>query len=169
MEAYNVSKPIFHTETALLCPEYNERLCDPPIDDFYESQADYIIRTFFQNWANDIFGTVWYQLEGPGWRFSGLLNEDGSPKRVYQAMDFLMSKLKGGILYGVVVEYQNLEGYEVRVGDKKVWILWTEDTEAHTINLPSDVMNVYDKYGSVIIPYEDEITIFSPVYLEMNR
>jgi hypothetical protein len=89
MSTYNFDKPIFHTEGALLCPEQNPTDCDPPDEGFFDSQADYAIRMYVRNWANSVSGTIWYQLEGPGWRYGGLLDENQMPKPVFQAIDFL--------------------------------------------------------------------------------
>ena len=89
MESYNIDKPIIHTEGSLICPEWNPGDCSPPGEDFFEHQADYVVWMYVRNWANGLFGTIWYQFEGPGWRYAGLLDEDQNPKPVYEALLFL--------------------------------------------------------------------------------
>ena len=84
---YGVDKPLVINETALLCSGGTS--CSPPVPAFYEMQADYLVRAFTRGLSENILGYSWYTLEGEGWRYSGLLHSDGSPKPVYTAYQVL--------------------------------------------------------------------------------
>jgi len=80
MASYGVDKPLMHTEGSLLCSVSSPAYCDPPGDAFFEAQADYVVWLYVRNWAEGLIGTIWYQFEGPGWRYSGLLDERQQPR-----------------------------------------------------------------------------------------
>lgn len=168
MADYGYYKPIMHTEGSLICPEWQPDLCDPPGAAFYEAQADYVVWLFVRNWAADMLGTVWYQFEGPGWRYSGLLDENQNPKPAYHALDFLAEELEHASYQGTVTQFAALRGYEFSDPGKRVWVLWAPDEEPQDISLPADVTRVYDKYGNDITPAGDTVTVSSPIYLELS-
>jgi hypothetical protein len=166
---FGITKPLMHTESALLCPEWNKLLCNPPVDDFYEKQADYLVRLFIRNWAAGIIGTIWYQYEGPGWRSSGLVNSDGSPRPASTALKYLTNELDQSIFNRAVTQYLYLQGYEFIKYGMNVWVLWAADEKMHTIELPNNTLNVYDKYGNPIIPEDRKISVLSPIYVELGQ
>ena len=166
---YGITKPLMHTESALLCPEWNKLLCNPPVDDFYEKQADYLVRLYIRNWAADIYGTIWYQFEGPGWRYSGLVNADDSPRPAYTALKYLTNELDQSVFNRTVTQYSYLQGYEFIKYSMNVWVLWAADENVHTIELPNNTLNVYDKYGNPIIPKDRKISVLSPIYVELGQ
>ena len=167
MNAYGVEKPLIHSEGSLNCPEW-ELFCNPPGTEFYEAQADYVPRLFVRNWANGILGTVWYQFEGPSWRYSGLLDDNQQPKPAYQALDFLTEELKGAAYTGEVTQYEGLRAYEFQTNAKVVWVMWSPDEVERTIQLPDSTAQVYDKYGKALAHENNQISVKSPVYVEMN-
>lgn len=167
MATYGVEKPIFLTEASLLCHELNTVDCDPPGERFFDAQADYIVRLFVRNWANDIMGTIWYQFEGPGWRYGALLDEDQKPKPVYYALQFMDSELSGTEYSGEVIQYESLEGYEFTSQQKIIWVLWSTDQVDTQIDLPENLSSVFNKYGEEITPNGRGITVNDPVFLEL--
>lgn len=166
---FGITKPLMHTEGSLLCPEWNTLLCNPPVDDFYEKQADYLVRLYIRNWAADIYGTIWYQYEGPGWRYSGLVNADESPRPAYTALKYLNRELDLSVFNRTVNQYIYIQGYEFIKYGMNVWVLWSMDEKVHTIELPSNTLNVYDKYGNPIIPEDRKIDVLSPIYVELGQ
>jgi len=169
MEKYGIDKPILHTEGALTCSELNPTDCDPPGSDFFEAQADYVVWLFVRNWANDVDATIWYQFEGPGWRYSGLLDGTQSPKPAYNALKFLTQELRFATYQGRVLENTDTAGYEFSKDDMKVWVLWSPDENPHTVSLPTNAMRAFDKYGVEIPITANQITVNSPVYIELPR
>ena len=165
---YNLDMPIIHTEGSLICPEWNTSQCNPPVDAFYEAQADYVVRLYVQNWADDLFGTIWYQFEGPGWRFGGLLDEDQNPRLSFEALSFLTMELTEVNYIGEVTQYESLVGYKFSNPDKQIWIIWSPDELETQIQLPENLSAVFNNYGEDITPPGMDITVSSPIYVEIN-
>lgn len=169
MADYNVDKPLFLTEGSLLCHPDNSVDCYPPGDSFFEAQADYIIRLIARSWANDLAGIIWYQFDGPGWRYGGLLDENLDPKPAFRAVSFLSEELSEAKHSGLIANYENLEGYKFTTLDKTIWVLWSTDEIDTLIQLPDDTIIVYNKYGENITPENLQITINDPVFIEFAR
>ena len=168
LERFQVDKPILHTEGALLCPEYNPNDCSEPDELFYDAQADYAVRLYARNWANGLIGTIWYQFEGPGWRYGGLLDEDQNPKPVYAALQFMVSILSGTTINGDIGQIEGLQGYEFSSPEKRVWVLWSPEQVDVPIQLPENPGAVYDKFGNQVIPEGNILQINSPIYIEFS-
>jgi len=166
MSIFGLNKPIFHTEAALLCPEYNSTDCTNPDSRFYESQADYVVWLYVRNWANGVDATIWYEFQGPGWRYGGLLDGSQNPKPAYYALKFLTQELNSATYSGRVLENTNVSGYEFSTNDKKIWVLWSPDEKPHTVTLPATANKAFDKYGVGITLTGNQITVDSPVYVE---
>ena len=165
-----MEKPIYHTEGALLCHEFNTTDCDPPGNDFYEAQADYVVWLFVRNWANDVDATIWYEFQGPGWRHGGLLDGTQSPKPAYDALQFLTQELQDATYTGRVLEGTAVNGYAFSRNDKKIWVLWSPDEEPHTVTLPLTAKRAFDKYGvEVPIPPGKQVTVNNPLYVEFPK
>jgi hypothetical protein len=169
MQQYGVDKPLFLTESSLTCPEWNKTDCDPPGDDFYQTQADYVVRLFARNWALDIAGTIWYDFEDRGWRYGGLVGEDSNnPKPAFQAFKFLNDKLDGMAYIGEAPLPTGLQGYIFSGEDHQTWVLWSSDELPQTIVLPQHILSVYDKLGQTIAIDGAELTISSPIYIDVK-
>jgi hypothetical protein len=168
MAAYGVNKPIMDTESALTCPEYIPE-CLPPGDEFYQAQADYVVWLFVRNWAEGIKGTIWYTFNGPGWRYSGLLDGNLNPRHAYHALDFLSQELAGARYTARITQFSSLQGYEFNNTQKKIWVLWSPDGESYSISLPSGYQKVFNKYGNDITPSNGQLAVNSPIYVEFNN
>jgi hypothetical protein len=166
MAAHGVDKPLMHTEGALLCHP-SSPFCNPPDPAFFQTQADYVAWLFVRNWAEGLKATIWYQFEGPGWRYGGLLNADQMPKLAYHALKFLSQELANARYEQSVSRYPTLEGYEFSTPQKRIWVLWSLDNQAHHIALPASVQAIYDKYGEEIRPDNGTISVQSPTYVEL--
>lgn len=168
LNAYGVQKPIFLTEGSLTCPEWNTGFCTPPGEAFFEMQGDYAVMLYVRNWAAGISGTFWYGLEGPGWRYTSMLDGGQNPKPDYLALSFLLSELKGAVYRREVFEYENVRGYEFALPDKHVWVLWPKDDNPHHILLPFDALKVYDRAGKAIALASTGVELAHPIYIEFN-
>jgi hypothetical protein len=97
MAEYSVEKPLALNETALMCPPtvggQQIEYCNPPSDEFYLAQANFVIRSFVRGLSENVKGFIWYTLDGPGWRHTGLLHENNQPKPVYTAYQNLIKQL----------------------------------------------------------------------------
>ena len=138
MADYGVDKPLVINEIALGCrDDFTE--CDPPSPEFYEAQADYVVRTFTRDLAEGIQVLQWYTLEGPGWREGGLLNADGSPRPSYVAYQQLVTRLQDSE-FGQKVSYSaNIEAYSFQSGSEVVHVVWSIDASPDTVLVPSRV------------------------------
>ncbi|RPI31925.1 MAG: hypothetical protein EHM70_10270 [Chloroflexota bacterium] len=166
MATYGVDKPLMHTEGSLICPEWGGPTCNPPGEIFYDAQADYAVWMYVRNWAEGMAGTVWYQFEGPGWRHGGMMYGGLEIKPAFTALQFLNQELKDAGYIKPVSDYPGLHGYEFYAPDKRIWVLWSPTPDAFTITLPENMLRIYDKFGSEIIPESDQLPVKSPIYLE---
>lgn len=166
MANYGVNKPLMLTEASLLCPE-GQPGCDPVSDAFLNAQADYVGMLYTRTWNANLLGTIWFTLEGPGWRQSGLYSAV-SPRPSYYAYQFLSNELRGVSLVGSLdSQYAGITGYEFQGLNKKIWVLWPPDRTDHTITLPASTTQVYDKFGIPIVPAGNQITFNGVVVIEL--
>jgi hypothetical protein len=167
MANYGVDKPLILTEGSLICPEWNAEDCNPPTAAFYEAQADYVAWLYVRNWAEGLLGTVWYKFEGPGWRYGSLLDDNQNPRPAYKALNFIIGELKSATYSGQVTEYEGLRVYEFTAPSKKIWVMWAPDEQPHNVQLPGNVTRIYDKYGNILSAPENQLSVKSPVYIEL--
>jgi hypothetical protein len=123
---------------------------------------------YVRNWVNGVSGTIWYQFEGPGWRHGGLLDENQNPKPAYDALRFLITELSDAEFSGVLAQFDALAGYEFISPEKRIWVLWSPDEIDAQIQLPENVLSVFDKFGNDITPDGADITVSNPIYLELH-
>ena len=169
MRQYGVDKPIFLTESSLICSERNIAECRPPDDLFFDKQADYLVRLFVRNWALDVAGTIWYQFEDKGWRYCGMVGADpNNPNPAYVAFDFMNEKLAGMGYTGEVPLPDGVAGYIFEGNDRQTWVLWSQDESPQTIELPSGIFAAYNKLGQQIHLQSEQMTITSPIYLDLS-
>ncbi len=175
MAKYGVNKPIFLNEGAFSCPGYYPAYCGndqanppvPPVPSFFEAQADYVVWYFVRNWAAGLIGTIWYRLDGESWRYSSLLDSNQSPKPAYYSLQFLSTELKDARFIQKITLYPNLRVYEFQTVGRRIWVMWSPDQQARTTSLPAGTSKVLDKYGAIITPVNNQITVNSPVYIEI--
>ncbi len=170
MQEYGVQKPIFLTESSLNCPDWNSTDCSPPGELFFDTQADYVVRLFVRNWAMDIAGSIWFQFEGQGWRYSNLVGNDmDNPNPAYQSFKYLNEKLENTVFIGQTPFPDGLEGYIFSGVDYQTWVIWSKDGSSQIIELPQSILSVYDKFGQEIALQELQITVNSPIYLDISQ
>ena len=169
MHQYGVSKPLFLTESSLICPEWNQLNCLPPEDEFFQAQADYLVRLFVRNWALGVSGTIWYDFEGQGWRYGGLVGADANnPKPAFRAFQYLTDKLDGMAYIGEAPVHEGIQGYIFSSKERQTWVLWSVDESHQTLESPQNVLFVYDKFGQLISQQETELTVASPLYIDVK-
>lgn len=161
-----VDKPIILNEAGLVCAEWF-LACMPPPAYFYEDQADYLVRLFVRNMSLNITSTIWFTLEGPGWRYAGLYYDtQTTPKPAHDAMTFLTTELAGAAYVAPVNQYPGVWGYELRSSTKKIWVLGVSGPTGYTVALPAGVLKVYNKYGATVHPSGNQVFVKSPIYVE---
>jgi hypothetical protein len=139
LATYHVSKPLMLNEGGLICtPPWAP--CKPPEPDFFQAQADHIVRMVTRGWADDLLGILWYTLDGPGWRSGSLLDGSQYPRPVYTAYQYYISQTSPSDRPVPILDYgPAVEAYRFNKGGSEVVdILWSRDNLPHDINLPLD-------------------------------
>jgi hypothetical protein len=82
-------------------------------------------------------GYTWFTLDGPGWRYGGLLYDLDNPKPVYIAYQQLIRMLLNTKYVGMV-NYGDgeIEAYAFRRGSQQIQGLWTKTANQKTITIP---------------------------------
>lgn len=180
MSEYGVSKPVFLNEMGFACPndwtkwDWCVGEGNPP-QEFFRLQADYIVRSIPRGMSEGISGFIWYTLDGPGWRYSGLLDHDNkSPKPVYHAY-VQLEKMLRALKYHSPVSYgEGIEGYAF--GPKgHVEVLWSKTNAVVAVDVPTaGFQAAYDRDGAPLAPqlingqYRFNVG-FSPIYLVRSK
>ena len=113
--------------------------------------------------AEGLQANIWYSLTG--WRGTTLIGEAGALP-VYEALRFSASQLDGASFVRPVDIYAGVKGYEFAKDGKRLWVLWSLDGEAHTIQLFTQPAAVYDVFGAAL-PADQELNVTAaPVYVE---
>jgi hypothetical protein len=153
-------KFLMNTETALLCNTCSN-------DATYEAaKADYIGQVYAAGVAQGLRANIWFSVLG--WQNSGLLKADLSPQPAYTALQFSRSELGEASWVRDVTEYAGVKGYEYRRGDRRIWVVWSLDGNAHSVNLPGVPLAVWDVLGNSILPAASLNISLTPLYLEWN-
>ncbi|RLC80528.1 MAG: hypothetical protein DRJ03_08530 [Chloroflexi bacterium] len=154
-------KALMNTESALLCSESTP--------DCLETQAIYIPRVYADALAVGLKGQVYFATINEGWRHTGLLLHDLTPKPAYWAYSAAASQLSGA-RYQEPPSYPGIKGYTFARDYRIVQVLWSADGARHTLTLPDDVLKVSDRYGNQLPVENGQVAIgISPVYLEIGR
>ncbi|MEJ2601362.1 MAG: hypothetical protein P8Z00_23755 [Anaerolineales bacterium] len=157
-------KFLIDTEFALLCgKDGTEAKCQT--EEFNLTKAYYIAEGNAAAVAHGLLGNVWYSLTG--WRASGLVDKSLKPNLAYDAEKFSAAQLKDAAFVADVTAFPGVKGYEFHQKDgKKLWLLWSQDGDSHSIQLTSLPTGIFDAFGKAL-PTEKNLTIsVAPVYLE---
>ena len=160
------NKFLINTEAALVCggsfDPPGEELCGE--HEFELTKAYYLIQSYTTAIADNLDGNIWYSALG--WRNSGLLYSDYSPRPAYYAYRTLRSELVHAKFSSRITDYSGVSVYEFTRGFKRIWVVWSLDGKNKTITLPSTPSKVIDALGNYLIPVNPiEVTI-KPLILE---
>jgi hypothetical protein len=164
MATYSVNKPIIHTEGALLIvpPEQTSAV-------FEEAKADYAVWLFARNMSEGILGTIWFKLDGPGWRDSSMLDLNQDPRPAYNTYKFMEQELRNS---KYISKHSNTPGvveFIFASTNKDIHIYVPIDGNSHTLTTPVGQLTLYDKYGNLLPQPGTTFTIIHPVYLEIGK
>jgi hypothetical protein len=67
-----------------------------------------------------------------------------------------------------ITGYAGIRIYEFTLPTKHIWVAWSPDETPQVMTLPAGLLQVLDKYGNVIVPTNNQITVNSPVYIELT-
>jgi hypothetical protein len=169
MANYGINKPVIMDEGGLICNDkWYPALCTSPSAQFYEDQADYLVKLFARDVSLGVVSTIWFTLEGPGWYYGGLFYDTNStPKPAYKAMTFMNHELSGASYVSTINQYSGVWGYEFLSATKRIWILGVNGSSGVTVPLPAGWQHVYDKYGATVNPNGNQVLVKSPLYIEL--
>jgi hypothetical protein len=163
MNAYGVSKPLLLNEGSLICYNYDPS-CGP--QGYYRDQANYAVRLYARTYAQNLYGMLWYTLNGPGWQEGGLLDANQQPRPSYTALSFLNRTL-GGASYGGRTGEGPLEAYTFTKPGVSYQLLWTNDGSSQELPLPVGARALYTMLGEPL-PLGAALTVgFEPLVLEV--
>ena len=153
--------PLMVSEVALKCEE--------PSDDCQEVGAAYIPRAYAEGYGLNLTTLIYYAMITE-FKYKGLLLEDFTPKKQFAAYKFMGSQLSGVEHIGSVTQFDGVDGQEFKQSFvRRLWILWSKEGQDHTISLPTDFVQAFDKYGNVLPTTGSELTIgWSPVYIQLR-
>jgi hypothetical protein len=163
LNAYHISnKAIYSTESALLCLS-NYYSCDST---FETTKANYVAMVFADTKAEGLQTNVWYSAFG--WRDSGLINSNLSPKPAFYAYQFAQKEFGTAQFSKMITDYAGVRGFEFYHGGRTVWLLASQDGSSHALNLPGTPVAMWDVLGNSITPASSIQVTTAPVYVEWN-
>ena len=163
---YSVSgKFLMNTESAVLCDSCSND------STFETTKAYYVAQAYAAAIAQGLRANLWYSVLG--WRNSGLLNGDLSPRPAYTAFQFARSELRDAAFAGDITGSDiggasGVKGYKFNRGDRRIWVLWSLDGASHSITLSSLPLTAWDALGNSVTPAVSMNVSLNPLYLEWN-
>ncbi len=178
MQQYGVTKPLFLNEMGLMCAPTIAGVpvewCNPPNADFFEMQADHLVKVYTRGISTDLQGLVWYTLNGPGWRNSGLLDGSQQPRPAFYAYQQLTQILDHALYAGTVPYIEGVEAHAFEKAGSIIQVMWATTDTSYTISVSqAQFVGAYDRSGEDILPvtngsnYEFTVT-FEPMYIELS-
>lgn len=169
LEKYGFEKQIFLTESSMTCPDWNKAECTNPGEAFYQTQAQFVPRLYLRNWAHGIDGTIWYQFDGPGWRYGGLAGPIRNPKPSLSAFQYLSEILGDAYFLDVQQDDDGFVVYRFQRGDQEIWSVWTPDWQERSYTVPDDVQQITDIYGNEIDFSSGKVNAGGVLYLTFTE
>jgi hypothetical protein len=168
LDNFNVTnKFLMNTESALICNS-----CEMDIT-FEATKGNYLIQNYSSAIASGLKTNIWFTIFG--WRNSGLLNPDLSPKLAFTAFKFARfllrdSTYKGEIDSSDINDIVGLRGYKYDLEDHEIWVLWSLDGAGHSVTLnPGVPLEIYDSLGTIITPSSSLIIGLEPIFLVWSQ
>jgi hypothetical protein len=101
-----------------------------------------------------------------GWRNSGLLNTDLTPRPAYTAYQFTRAEMGDAVFQRLVSDYSGVRIYEFWHHDHYIWLAWSLDGNDHAITLPFTPLEMYDFLGTPL-PASSSLTVsLAPLFIE---
>ena len=136
-------KYLMNTESAIL---------DTTLDATGEdTKSSYLVQAYVTALSSqstfNIRANIWFDVFG--WRNSGLLNGDLSPKPAYHAYSFAYKKLATSNSVEEKTDYgSNVKEYVFQNDGKKLWVVWSLNGANQIVTLPQTPTAIWDMYGN---------------------
>ncbi len=163
---YGVGKAIMMNEGSLLCYDLIPNTCSSAM---YDGQATHAVRMYARSMANGLIASLWYGVDGPGWRDGGLLDSNQNPRPAYYTIQFLAEKLTGATWVATPAPptLNGLESYIFANNGRYYTIYWTNNRVPVTVNIPAG-STVYNKLGQPIGVGATYDVLWEPIIIESN-
>jgi hypothetical protein len=164
LSQYGVTgKFLMNTEFGLLCDSCNND------STFETTKAYYVAQSYAAGIAQGLRANIWYSVFG--WRNSGLLTSDLSPRTDYTALRFSRSELRdaaygGDITAADIGGDSSVKGYKFQRSDRTIWVVWSLDGSTHLITLARVPLAARDALGVSVTPAASMKLTLNPLYLE---
>lgn len=154
-------KSLFNTESGVICGKTGEEsVCTD--NNFIQTKAYYVVEAYAAALAEQLDGNLWFSLKG--WRASGLLDASMQPVPAYNAYRFASQQLHNHVFKEYLTDYAGVKGLAFQGDGQRIWILWSQDGNAHPIQLSAMPSAIYNIYGEAQ-PLGTQITISqAPMY-----
>ena len=173
LAAFNTTgKFLMNTESALLCGGNFDPPGQPPCDaedtsPFEIMKAAYIAQAFPAAIDKRLDANLWFTVTG--WRNSGLVYTDKTPRPAYHAFDFSETMLRTADYKGLVQGYPGITGYRFeRTNGNDLWLVWAWGGGPQVMNLPAVPLAIWDATGDPVAVNGTTVTLtVEPFYVEM--
>lgn len=145
MGRYGIDKPLMLNEGALLSNSHSTN--------FFEEQANHIVRVSLRALSEGVEAFCWYTLHDSGWLSAGLLDRDGQPRPGYGSYRELITQVGSTptaptSFYGAAVE-----AYRFDKGTRLVDVLWARATQPTVVEVPRMAfLAAYTRDGAALEP-----------------
>ncbi len=159
-------KFLVNTESALIC-----QTCAN--DPAYEAaKAAYVAQSYSAALASGLRANVWYSM--PGWRNSGLVAADLTPKPAYTAFSVTVGQLATATYSGPVAPADlggagGILGYKFRRPDGDLWLIWSADRTPRAVTLASAPSRIVDALGAAVTVRSSLTVEGTPIYMFWKR
>jgi len=162
-------KFMMNTETALICGQASDPVGTPPCqpDDtsaYEKTKAYYVAQVYSTGQALGLRTSIWYSVFG--WRNSALLNVDKTPRLAYTAYSVARRELRDAAFQNTLSLGTGVMGYAFNRGDRRIWVLWSMDGNAHNVNLGGTPVAINDALGASISPSANISVDLKPLFVE---
>jgi hypothetical protein len=144
-------KYLMNTESAILyAPDDDFNGVYPDENDPKNTKSSYLVQAYATALSvqkkYNLRANIWFNVFG--WRNSGLLNSDRTPKLAYKAYSFAYEKLAVSKDVGEIILGSGIKAYKFQNGGKELWVVWSFDGANHSITLPQTPTAIWDMYGN---------------------
>ena len=115
---------------------------------FELTKAWYVPQAYATALSEGLIGSLWYTPLG--WRNSGLLYSDLTPRPAYTAFAFARATLQDASFVQEITTNPDMNAFQFALDGKKIWVVWSKSGAVETIQLPSTPDNVWNSLGQPI-------------------
>jgi hypothetical protein len=175
LSRYGLSKPLSLNETSLGCDDANPAYywCKPATAAFFQAQANHVARMIVPSMSVGVESIIWYSVNDPGWRNTGLLDRSLTPRPSYNAYKTLVEQAANTVLPTPQIDIygDRIEAYRFRKASNVVDVLWSYDAIVDTLTVPQGkYIKAFSRDGAPLTPaISNGNAIFSvdgtPIYI----